>query len=167
MTEQAGAFDPSTFLNATISQANTRRPPIPAGTVLQGTLGEPKINRVVGKQEKNLGVVYFFLEIPVEVDLTTNPTLRDKIGQDKVMFSGPSSFKGSMDFTPQGGLDTAPGKNNTLRILREALGMNQDGQDFSIMMAQGRTVLAQIKNDPDQNDPNTIWDRIQTITKVG
>jgi len=42
MTDESSGFDPTVFLGATMTEANTRRPPIPAGSVLVGTFGEPK-----------------------------------------------------------------------------------------------------------------------------
>jgi len=45
-------FDSSTFLDATTTEANERRPPIPAGKVLLGIIGEPNIRQTEGKKEK-------------------------------------------------------------------------------------------------------------------
>lgn len=159
MTSESG-FDPSVFLGATLTEANTRRPPVPGGSVLKGVLGEPKFRQVEGKQEKNLGVIYTFLEVPIKFDLTQTPGLADQIGQNEVSLQ----WSTGVDLLPNGqGFDMAKGKNNGLRILREALDLNVPGQPFNIMMIVGRSVLCTIKNDPYLD---TVQDKVGSIAKI-
>lgn len=159
MTTNPSGFDPSAFLGATMTEANTRRPPIPAGTALPGTLGEPKMRQTEGTKDTNRGVIYTFLEIPVELDLTSNSAVRQRVGQDKVTLI----WSTSVDLTPTG-FDMSAGKNNGLRQLREALGMNQPGAPFNLLMVQGRPVLAMIKNEPYQGE---VYDKIASLASVG
>lgn len=150
-------FDPSLFMSATISEPSIRRPPIPAGQVLLGVLGEPKMRQTEGKKESNMGEVYTWLDIPVELDLTTKPDIRAHVGADKVTLT----WSSRLDLTPTG-FDLSPGKNTGLRQLREAVDLNKPGDAFSIPMVQGRTVLAKIKNEPYQGE---VFDRIDSIVK--
>ena len=157
---QASGFDPTVFLGATLTEANTRRPPIPGGTVLRGTLGEPKSRQTEGKKANNQGVIYTWVDIPVELDLTANPQVREQVGQDKVILN--HSFR--LDISPTGsGLDMAPGKNNGLRQLREALDMNKPGDCFNLMMIPGRQVLVTVKNEPYEGE---VYDRVAAIAHV-
>jgi hypothetical protein len=157
MTDHSG-FDPTIFLGATLTEANTRRPPIPGGTVLRGTFGEPKSRAVEGKKDPSR--TYTFVDIPVELDLTANPQVHSLIGLDKVTLS--HSF--SLDINHSGGgLDMSPGKNNGLRQLREALGMNTPGEPFNLMMVPGRQVLVTVKNEPYEGE---VYDRVGAIAKI-
>lgn len=159
MTELSG-YDPSIFLGATLTEANTRRPPIPAGTVLKGTLGKPTTRQTEGKQEKNQGVIYTWVDIPVELDLASKPEIRTLVGMDKVTLT--HSFR--LDIAENGkGLDMASGRNNGLRQLREAVDMNQDGQPFQLLAVEGRFVNASIKNEPYQGE---VFDKIAAISRL-
>ena len=162
MNDQVSGYDPSIFLGATLTQANTRRPPIPGGTVLRGTLGKPATRQTTGTKETNQGVVYTWVDIPVELDLTQKTDVQEHVGQDKVVLT--HSFR--LDILTGGpgkGMDMSPGKNNGLRQLREAVDMNQDGQPFQMYAVEGRQVLASIKNDPYQGE---VYDKIASIAHV-
>lgn len=157
-TTTPGGFDPSVLLGATMTEANTRRPPIPAGTVLIGTLGEVAFRQVEGKQEKTFGQTFTFARIPVELDLTPRPDLVTQIGQEKVSVR----YEFGVDLLPGGaGFDMAKGKNNGLRQLREALGMNVQGQPFNFSMIVGRQVRAMIKNRAGQD--NEAYDEVGSV----
>jgi hypothetical protein len=160
MNSEAIGFDPNVFLGATITEASVRRPPIPGGLSFPGTLGTPITRQTEGKKESNMGQMYLWCDIPVEVDITGNPQVKDHVGLDKVNLR--YSFR--LDTKPSGGLDMAPGKNNGLRILRDAVGMNVEGQPFNILMVAGRQVLCKIGNRPYQGE---IYDEIDAIAKLG
>jgi len=159
MTDESSGFDPTVFLGATMTEANTRRPPIPAGSVLVGTFGEPKYRKTVGQKEDNMGQVYHWLDIPVEIELSQSPAIQQALGGiEKVVLT--HSFR--LDFGLIG-LDMSPGKNNGLRQVREALGLNVAGQPFSIPMIQGRPARFMIKNETYQGD---VLDKIGSVSKV-
>lgn len=160
MTDQITGYDHSMFLGATLTEANTRRPPIPGGTTLRGTLGKPVTRQTEGKQEKNQGVIYTWVDIPVELDLTQKPEIRTLVGQDKVTLT--HSFRLDISATGQG-LDMSPGKNNGLRQLRDALDMNKPGEPFQLLTVEGRPVMANIKNEPYQGD---VFDKIAAIAHI-
>lgn len=160
MNDTISGFDPNQFLSALTSEANVRRPPIPAGLSFPGTLGQPTARQTEGKKETNLGVIYNWIDLPVEVDISGNPQVRALVGQDKVSLR--YSFR--LDVTASGGFDMSPGKNQGLRILRDAVGMNQAGQAFNILMVAGRQVLCKIGNRPYQGD---VFDEIDSIAKLG
>lgn len=157
-----GSFDPSLLLGAQTSEANTRRPPIPAGQAVRGRLGAPKIRQAEGKKETNKGEVYTFLEIPVELDMNSNPGAKAAIGGLDMV---PVTWSTRLDLAANNqGFDMSPGKNNGLRQLREATNLNNPGQIFSIPMVEGREVLCMIKNEKGQDDE--IYDRIGSLAKI-
>ena len=146
-------FDASSFLDSTTKDALTRRPNVPVGTELIGTIGEPKPRQSVGRQDPSQ--VYTFLDLPIEFDLTQNPSIRQLVGQDKIIVT----YGFSVDVTPSGGLDTSPGKNGRLRQLRDALGMNKPGEAFNVRMLQARQIRAKIGerlNDQDGEKYETV-----------
>jgi|SRR5580700_1375550 hypothetical protein len=157
MNDTSG-FDPTQFLGATLTEANTRRPPIPGGLSFPGTFGTPEARNVQGKKDSSKS--YTFVDIPVEVDLSSNPAVQQQVGVDKVNLR----FSFSIDLNPSGGFDMSPGKNNGLRQLREALNMNAQGQPFNLLMVPGRQVLCKIGNRPYQNE---VYDEIDSIARLG
>jgi len=160
MNDVTSGFDPASFLGATLTDANTRRPPIPGGLSFPGTLGVPTSRQSEGKKESNLGQLYTWVDIPVEIDLTSNPQVREQVGADKVSLR----YSFSLQLTPSGGLDMSPGKNNGLRVLREAVNMNTPGQAFQIQAVAGRQVLCRIGNRPYQGE---VYDEIDSIARLG
>jgi hypothetical protein len=151
-------FDPASFLDATTQDALTRRPPIPAGTELVGIIGEPKPRQSQGKKDPT--ATFTFLDLPIELDLTQNPAIRQLIGQDKVTLT----YGFMVDLSPSGGLDTSPGKNGRLRQLREALGMNTAGQAFNPRMLQGRQVRVKISHRINEMD-GEVYDQVDGVAK--
>lgn len=160
MNDYHSGFDPSILLGATLTDANVRRPAIPAGLSFPGTLGIPTTRNTEGKKESNLGQVYTWVDIPIEVDVTSNPQVREAQNQDKVGLR--YSFR--LDLLASGGMDMSPGKNNGLRILRDALGMNEPGKPFNLLMITGRQVLCRISNRPYQGE---VYDEVEGIAKLG
>jgi hypothetical protein len=148
-------FDPNLLLDSAVTTAFVKRPPIPAGVELVGTIGKVDI-----KQGEKDGKPWTRLQIPVEFDLSQNPTVAAQlVGFPKVIL-----LDGVMlDVTDQGMIDQAPGKNGRLRRWRDALGMNQDGVAFSPRSMEGRAVKCRIKQEPYEGD---IYDRVDTVAKV-
>lgn len=160
MNDTTSGFDPNTFLGSTLTEANLRRPPIPAGTALPGVLGLPTARQTEGKKETNLGQIYTWVDIPIEVDLTANPRVRELVGQDKV----PLRYSFRLDVKPGGAIDMAMGKNGGLRNLREALNKNNTGDSFNLLTdVQGRVVLCSISNRPYQGE---VFDEIDSIARM-
>lgn len=151
-------FDPSLFLDASTTEASLRRPPLPVGEY-QGVLGEPKFRQTEGKQEKNLGQTYTWIDIPVTIDLNQYPDLKTEIGVDQVTLT----YSGRVDVSESGGIDYGKGKSQGLRQIREATGLNAAGQPFSPRQLQGRVVRVKTKHEPYQGD---LMDKVDSVAKV-
>ena len=134
-------FDPSVFLDATISELSIRRPPLPIGTEIVGVIGEPKVRS--GQQKADPSKTWTTVDLPIEIDLNSRPELKAVVGGiDKLVI-----MDGVMlDITPAGTIDQAPGKNGKMRKYREATGLNQPGVNFSFRMLQGRMIKVRIKH---------------------
>lgn len=149
------AFDPQMFLDATTTEALQRRPPLPAGMDFTATLGEPKAR----SGEKD-GKAWNAIDFPVEIDLNAYPDVKKALGGvEKAVLK----FGFVLDLTEGGMMDWSVGKNNKLRRLREALGMNIPGQTFSMRAMQGRMVKVKIKHVPYEGE---VLDDIDSVSKV-
>lgn len=154
MTSQ---FDPSLFLDATTTEANTRRNPIPAGTDVTATIGDLKPREWKKKDDPSKGGIA--LDVPLEIDLTAYPDLKAVVGADKVTLTDSIM----LDLTEAGAIDNSPGKNSKLRRYREALGMNVPGQPFSPRAMTGRLIKVKIKHRTYEGE---LYDEVDSIAKA-
>lgn len=150
-------FDPSTFLDATITEVSTRRNPIPAGSDVTAIIGEPKPRAWQGKVDPSKSGVA--MDIPLEIDLSAYPELEKHVGVPKVVLTDSIM----LDLNTGGGIDMAPGKNSKLRRYRESLGMNNAGEVFSFRAMQGRLIKVKIKHEPYEGE---IYDKVDSVAKA-
>ena len=151
----ASSFDPSAFLDATITEPSTKRLPLPAGRDFTGVIGEPKSRTWQGRNDPTKsGVV---VDVPIEVDLAAYPDVQ--IGATKVTLTDGIM----LDLTDAGAIDNAPGKNGKLRRYREALNMNKPGDAFSFRAMQGRTIKVKISHRTHEGE---IYDQIDSVAKA-
>jgi hypothetical protein len=134
-----GIFDPSTFLDATINEANsTVSTPCPEGEYA-AIAGEPVIRQWTSKDGTKSGLA---LDINWEIDGGSYSAVKAAVGRDKVFVR-----QGIMlDTNAQGGLDTGKGMNVGLGKLREAVRLNKAGQPFSFRMLQGQVAKVSVKH---------------------
>ncbi len=148
-------FDPSAFLDATITEPSTKRSPLPAGMDFVGVIGEVKARTWQGKNDPTKsGVV---MDVPVEIDLSAYPGVN--IGATKVTLTDGIM----LDVTDSGMIDNSPGKNGKLRRYREALNMNKAGDAFSFRAMQGRTIKVKISHRTYEGE---IFDQIDSVAKA-
>lgn len=149
-------FDPETFLHATTTEASTRRPPIPAGLDFVGTIGEVKAEAWQSRDGTKSGMKF---NIPLRLDLTSNPEVMKACGTDAVTLTDSVM----LDLTSGGTIDYSPGKNSKLRRYRDALDLNKAGEPFSPAMFQGRLIRAKIKHDLYEGE---VYDKIDSVAKA-
>lgn len=134
------AFDPQSFLDATQTEVNEKRPLIPAGwyTAVVGEIPADGVkNGTYGKGER-IGQPWLQVRVPLKLSLT----------QEAQAQGLPAEFQVSdgvfIDLTASGQIDNGKGKNNRQRQYREALAMNKPGEPFSWRMTTGRPLRAEI-----------------------
>lgn len=155
------AFDPTSYLDATISEPSVRRPPLPAGRELVGIVQEVKPRSWQAKEDPTRGGIA--VDIPVKIDLSAYPDLQQIIGATEVTLTDGLI----LDLTPNGAIDNSPGKNNKLRRWREALDMNKPGDTFSFRLMQGRMVKVKIGHRIDNRvSPPETYDQIDGVVKA-
>lgn len=129
------SFDADAFLQSSITDAlDTKVIPCPMGE-FQGIVESIKPRQWQSKDGTQTGIA---LDI---FWLVEDEGVKAQLGRKEVKVK-----QGIMlDTTPQGGLDTAAGKNIGLGRLREAVNLNEPGQPFSFAMLPG--LAAKIKVD--------------------
>jgi hypothetical protein len=161
-------FDASTFLDATVTEVNIKRPLLPAGRAFIATLGEPKSRVWKGKKDETKSGIA--IDIPVEFDVSSLPPDVQKLFQDetgKITMDKVIINDSVMLDTLEGPggmpiIDNSPGRNVRQKRYREALDLNKPGDNFNWRMVQGRQVLAKIKHEPYNGE---IYDGIDAIAK--
>ena len=150
-----GTFDPTTFLDATMTDANsTALVPCPEGEYQAIVIDEPKIRQFSGTKDPSKQYVALDLEWVIEDPRVTDITQRK-----------PTKVRQSimLDFTESGALDMGKGRNVALGRLREAVNMNQPGQAFSFRKLQG--AMAKVKVTHSVAD-DTIYDEIRSVARL-
>jgi len=139
------AFDPSTFLDATFTEALVKRPPLPVGdyTAIIDKLEGRKWTSKDGSKAGGAWDVALVLQVPAETQASLNLkdptiTLRDSI---------------MLDVTDNGTLDMSLGKNNKLRKYREACDLNKPGEPFSARMFVGRVITVKLGHEIYEGEP--------------
>jgi len=150
------SFDPNTFLNSLVTETFQKRNLVPVRDYI-GEIGEVKFRS--GQQRKDPTKEWNALNIPITVDLSSDPEAMAAVGQPKVTLY---DFVG-LDLTPSGTLDTAPGRNSRLARYRAAIGAETG--PFSPSMLQGKFVRVKVKHELDQN--NEPRDAVDSVAKVG
>lgn len=134
-------FDTNALLSQTISNAgDIQRLQVPEGDwpVL---IEELKLEE---RQHPKMNDNKPFVELRLRC-LVDSQEVRDQLRRDKVIHTAGII----LDTTKVGGmdvLDMSPGMNANLNQLREALGMNKDGEDFKLPMLQGGYCMATFRH---------------------
>lgn len=121
------SFDAQSFLDATITSANsTRVVPVPIGEYM-GIVDKVSPRQWQSKDGTTSGIA---LDV---IWLVEDSGVKQLLGRETV-----TAKQGIMlDLTPQGGLDLSDGKNVGLGRLREAVGKNEAGVPFSFSQLPG------------------------------
>jgi hypothetical protein len=153
------AFDPNSFLDATINEALVKRPPIPVGDYI-GVLSEPVIRPwVSSKDATKSGIAADYM---IDVDVPQN--IREEIGLDSPTIK--LKYGIMLDTNATGGIDTAKGKNGGIRKFREALDMNTPGVPFNLRMVAGRPVKVKIGHREYPEGSGDLFEEVVGLAKV-
>ena len=140
-------FDPSVFLDATTTEVNEKRPPIPtenpddSNGLYTAVIGEIKTDSgTIGKGD-NIGKPWVSMIIPLRLQL---PAAVQALGLPPELTLTDRAF---LDLNPQGGLDNSKGKNRRQKDYRDATGTNVAGQPFAWRMLQGKVVKVKVSHE--------------------
>jgi hypothetical protein len=140
-------FDPNVFLDATTTEVNEKRSPIPtenpddANGLYTAVIGEIKTAAgIIGKGDR-VGQPWMQMVVPLRLQLPASVQALGLSAEFTV------TDRPMLDITPQGSLDNGKGKNNAQRIYREATGTNKPGEAWSWRMLQGKVVKVKIAHE--------------------
>lgn len=149
-------FDPDLFMQTQVTDAlDTKVTPADEGEY------QLQCEKVSAKQitSKTTGQQYFVMELDWEI---LDDKQRAKTGRNKIM-ARQSVF---LDINDSGNIDTAHGKNVELGRLRDALGQNKSGKKWSPAMMQGMTCWGYIKQEPNENNPDIVYNRVVRVASA-
>jgi hypothetical protein len=150
-------FNPDIFLQGTYTDAgSTKTTPHPIGEYI-GIITEAVARQVQGK--KDPGQYYVFLDYTVEVPVPVEA--QEELGRE----TSKLRYSGSLDLTPQNGIDWGKGKNVWLGRLREAIGQNIPGQEWHPRMPVGRPIKVIVGHRTGDN-PDDLYSDIKSIAPV-
>lgn len=152
-------FDPNTFMQATLTEANdTRIMPCPVGEYQMQIVDIKAKSGTIGKGER-AGETWAGLDVFCEVD---DPQVKAATGRTVVRVK----HSLMLDLTPEGMLDMGKGKNIRLGKVRAACGLNRPGQAFSFPQMIGQRVVGVVGHRPDDRDPSIIYDEVTAVRAI-
>jgi hypothetical protein len=142
---EVSAFDPNQFLEATTTEVNERRNPLPTENpatpdgLYTAVIGEIKTDSgVIGKGEK-LGQPWVSMLIPLKIEVPAEVQQAFKLDSTFTL-----TDRAFLDLTPQGQEDNGPGKSRQKKAYRDATGLNVVGEPFAWRMLSGRVVKVKV-----------------------
>jgi len=130
-------FDPSSFVDITITEEFTRRPPLPVGDYT-AIIGDITCVPWQGKADPAKSGLKYVVPLTIEVP----PNVQSDLGLSIPTIKLTDGIM--LDLTEAGTLDTSPGKNGALRRYRDALKMNKAGEPFSPRKMVGQPITVRI-----------------------
>lgn len=133
-------FDPQQYLDSTTTEAGEKRENLPTSQEYIAEITDVTARANQGKKDPSQ--TYLFFDFPMTIHIKDEyPDVAAKIGIDKLTIK----YGCSADLTEGGAMDWSKGKNNGLRMLREATGTNVAGQAWNPRSLVGHRVRVQIK----------------------
>lgn len=147
-------FSPEQFLDMQVTESNdTKVIPVPAGEYL-AVVKEVKIRPWQSKADPSKAGIALDLQWSID-----DAGVKTLLGRDEVNVK-----QGVMlDLTDAGGLDMGKGRNISLGRLREACGLNQPGQPFSVTMLTGRVAKVKVEH---RVDGENLYAEVKGVAKV-
>jgi hypothetical protein len=145
---EVSAFDPNQFLEATTTEVNERRNPLPtenpadANGCYTAVIGEIKTDSgVIGKGDR-IGQPWVSMLIPLKLEIPAEIQQALKLDSSFTLVD-----RAFLDLTPQGQEDNGPGKSRQKKAYRDATGQNAPGEPFAWRMLTGKVVKVKIAHE--------------------
>ncbi len=135
-------FDPQAFLEMSIDQPLEKRPLIPVQLYMAEIID---LKPVLKDKQNDDGSTRQTLRFDVALKLSIPAEVREQQGIDLESLTLTDYV--TIDRNQNGGIDTTPGKNNRLRIYREAADLNRPGEPFMPAKLIGRVVGVKIRHE--------------------
>lgn len=148
---QSMNFDPNAYLEMSIDAPMEKRPVAPAGTYLPASITGLNVaqwqskDKVDESGQLKSGIRF---DITLEVQFPTDVQQQYGLTYDKLTITDGVMI----DRNAAGGIDTTPGKNNRLRVYREACDLNRPGEVFKPLQLVGRQVMVKFRHEEYQGN---------------
>jgi len=156
----SSSFNPETFLDAQVNEANEKRPPMPTENpdtengLYMAVIGEIKTDSgTIGKGDR-VGQPWISRLIPLRIQV---PPAVQGLGLPPELTITDRAF---LDLNAGGGLDNSKGKNRRQKDYRDATGTNIAGVPWSWRQLQGKMVSVKINHELYDNQ---IQERIGAV----
>ncbi len=166
MSAPQSAFDPNLFLDATTTEVNIKRPPLPEANPASAdgyyfaVIGEVKMESgSIGKGER-IGQPWLSALVPLQIEVPQQ--VQDGMGIKLEKGTITLTDRAMIDLTPQNTIDNSVGRNRRQRQYREAVDMNKAGDVFSWRKLQGQVVKVKVEHELYLGD---IQERIGSVMK--
>jgi len=147
-------FDVNDFLNTEITGAlDTEITPCPADTY-PASISKVELRQWKKKDDPSQGGLALDLIWEIQDEEVKRICNRDKVSVKQGIM---------LDLTDSGKLDTSKGRNIGLGKLRDALGLNEEGQPFSFSMLDGRMANVTVSHRPVGDD---IFAEVKRVHKL-
>lgn len=140
-------FDPSAFLDATITEVNEKRPPLPTENpedeagLYTALIGEIKTDAgTIGKGDR-AGQPWVAMLVPLRIQIPGS--IQDQ-GLPPELTITDRVF---LDLTLSGSIDNAKGKNRQQKAYRDATNLNNPGEPFAWRMLSGKVVKVRVSHE--------------------
>lgn len=112
------------------------------------------------RQQTNDKGAFLILDVVWQPD---DPEQAQRLGIEKLPTVRQSIF---LDLTANGGLDLGPLKNGDLNRLREAIGLNQDGQKWKWQDFIGRPAKIKVTHKPNPDEPENPYQNVVSVAPL-
>lgn len=154
-------FDPQQFFDSTTTEAAEKRDNLPTTREYIATIDDISGRSVQGKKDPNQ--TYLFFDYPMTINLKDEyPEIARQVGIDKLTLR----YGCGVDLTEGGAIDWSKGRNNGLRMLREATGTNVAGEAWSPRTLVGRRIRVTLKLREYPEGSGNMVEDIKSIAKV-
>lgn len=148
-------FNPDQFLSTVYDQAGSTKPvAIPEGTY-PGVCKKVNV-RAVKSQDGDQQILDLTFELT-----DTDGRIQAETGREKNY----ARYSAWLDITPEGNLDMGKGMNVGLNRVRDAFGMNKDGQPWNANMFLGQACLCQVVQRADK-ETGDLYSDIKSVTSL-
>lgn len=145
MNASVSLFNPEAFLDATTTEVNERRTPLPTENpadeqgLYTAIIGEITIaSGTIGKGDRT-GQPWVSMIVPLKLQIC--PELQQSLSYDSTFTLPDRAF---LDLTSAGQEDNAPGKSRQKKAYREACDLNNPGEAFAWRMLTGKAVKVKV-----------------------
>ena len=151
------SFDADAFLDSAVQgEMSTSITPCPEGDFMGIIVDDFGDNERTFQEVETKDGPRIIMRVPWKI---TSPEVIAQLGRDNVIVRQDIW----LDFTPEGGLDIAEGKNTQLGALREALGQNSESAWSPRNLRGAGPALVHVEHRPNDKNPDAPYANVTRV----